>query len=406
MLSSRLPPNLTPNALSAAVVRAFAKGRPLADLTLSNPTRAGLPYPLDLLTPLADPAGLAYEPEPFGKWTAREAVASDYARRGLTVTPERVCLTASTSEAYALLFKLLCDPGDAVLVPQPSYPLFEHLTALECVRAVPYELELHGGWRLDVSAIAGALDERTRAILVVSPNNPTGSVLQASELEALVELCASRDIALIGDEVFADYRLDGASPPPRAGLVQHAPGAHASTTVSVLQQQRALAFGLGGLSKSVGLPQVKVAWIGVSGPDARVAEALAGLEIVADTFLSVSTPAQVALPRLLTHGAVVREAIRDRTVRNLTALARAVANAPAVTLLPPAGGWCAVLQVPSILSEEALVLTLLEQDGVLVQPGYFFDFPREAYLVMSLLVEPATFDGGVALVLDRAMDGA
>ena len=385
MRSSRLPRDLTPNALSAGLARMRAEGRPVADLTLSNPTRAGIPYPLDLLAPLADPAGLSYEPEPFCLATARAAVAADFARRGVVVTPDRVCLTASTSEAYALLFKLLCDPGDRVLVPQPSYPLFEHLTALECVQAVPYALELHGAWRLDVAAIERSLDERTRAVLVVSPNNPTGSIVQSGELEELAALCASRGVALIGDEVFADYRLDGAAP-----------------AVSVLQQSRALAFALGGLSKSVGLPQVKVAWIAVNGPDALVAEALAGLEIVADTFLSVSTPAQVALPRLLMHGAVVRHAIRERTARNLSALTAAVAAAPAVTLLPPAGGWCAVLQVPSLVSEEALVLALLEHDGVLVQPGYFFDFPREAFVVVSLLVDPGVFDPAIARVLARA----
>ena len=385
MRSSRLPRDLTPNALSAGLARMRAEGRPVADLTLSNPTRAGIPYPLDLLAPLADPAGLSYEPEPFGLATARAAVAADFARRGVAVAPDHVCLTASTSEAYALLFKLLCDPGDRVLVPQPSYPLFEHLTALECVQAVPYALELHGAWRLDVAAIERSLDERTRAVLVVSPNNPTGSIVQSGELEELAALCASRGVALIGDEVFADYRLDGAAP-----------------AVSVLQQSRALAFALGGLSKSVGLPQVKVAWIAVNGPDALVAEALAGLEIVADTFLSVSTPAQVALPRLLVHGAVVRHAIRERTARNLSALTAAAAAAPAVTLLPPAGGWCAVLQVPSLVSEEALVLALLEHDGVLVQPGYFFDFPREAFVVVSLLVDPGVFDPAIARVLARA----
>lgn len=389
MRSSRLPRDLTPNALSAAVARARASGRVLTDLTLSNPTRAGIPYPLDLLSALADPAGLSYDPEALGMWSAREAVAADYARRGVTLRSDRVCLTASTSEAYALLFKLLCDPGDTVLVPRPSYPLFEHLTALECVRAVPYDLELHGDWRLDAAAIARSVDDRTRAVLVVSPNNPTGSIVNPAELAALTDLCAARDLALIGDEVFADYRLDGCSPGP-----------------SVLEQNRALAFGLGGLSKSVGLPQVKVAWIGVSGPDTVVAEALAGLEIVADTFLSVSTPAQVALPRLLMHGAVVRDAIRARTARNLSALAAAVGAEPAVTLLPPSGGWCAVLQVPSLVSEEALVLGLLEHDSVLVQPGYFFDFPREAFVVVSLLVDPEVFDPTVARLMARATGAA
>jgi aspartate/methionine/tyrosine aminotransferase len=222
-------------------------------------------------------------------------------------------------------------------------------------------------------------------VLIVSPNNPTGSVVHPGELEALVALCAERRLALIGDEVFADYRLDGQPP-----------------GVSVLEQAGTLAFALGGLSKSIGLPQAKVAWIAAAGPEAVVADALAGLELVADTFLSVSTPAQLALPQLLARGAVVRDAIRERTARNLAMLTAAVNAVPAVTLLRPAGGWCAVLQVPALDTEEALVLALLEHDGVLVQPGYFFDFPREAFVVVSLLVEPRVFDPAVARMLARA----
>ena len=245
-----------------------------------------------MLAPLGSPKGLLYTPEPFGTRSARQAVSADYARRGLAVPAARIALTASTSEAYALLFKLLCDPGDQVLVPRPSYPLFDHLTALESVVAVPYMLDAHDGWRLDVDAVAAAIDARTKVVLVVSPNNPTGSILDRRELDALAEIAASRSVAIIGDEVFADYLLQDAA----AG-------------VSVLQQSRALAFGLGGLSKSVGLPQVKVAWIGVAGPDAAVDDALNGLEIVADTFLSVSTPAQLALPELLLSGATLRAQI-------------------------------------------------------------------------------------------------
>jgi alanine-synthesizing transaminase len=383
--SGRLPRNLSPNRLSAAVAARRAAGHALVDLTESNPTRVGLPYPPDLLAPLGAPRGLQYAPEPFGAANAREAVAAEYGRRGVAVGPGRIALTASTSEAYALLFKLLCDPGDRVLVPRPSYPLFEHLTALESVEAVPYALDPHANWRLDVAAVAAAIDARTKAVLVVSPNNPTGTTLDRRDLEALAALAASRQIALIGDEVFADYPLGG--------------GAGA---VSVLEQQEALAFGLGGLSKSVGLPQVKVAWIGVSGPPGLVDDALRGLEIVADTYLSVSTPAQLALPELLASGAFVRDAIGRRLARNLEALRSAATHAAAVTLQEPAGGWSAVLQVPATRSEEALALTLVEEDGVLVHPGYFFDFPREAYVVLSLLPEPAAFDDGVARLLARA----
>ncbi|MBP7777368.1 MAG: pyridoxal phosphate-dependent aminotransferase [Acidobacteria bacterium] len=387
--SARLPGSLVPNRLSEAVTRRRAGGEGLADLTQSNPTRAGLAYPPDLLMPLASADGLVYEPQPFGMTSAREAVVADYWRRGITVGVDRVCLTASTSEAYAWLFKLLCDPGDRVLVPRPSYPLFEHLTALECVEASPYELDLHGHWRIDVDALARQVDERTKAVLVVSPNNPTGSVLERAELDALADVCAASDLVLIGDEVFADYRLDGQGPAP-----------------SVLDQDRAVAVSLGGLSKSIGLPQVKVAWMALGGPTAPAARVLAGLEIVADAFLSVSTPAQVALPRLLADGAAIRDTIRRRTARNLTALAAAVAAVPAVTLRPPAGGWCAVLQVPALQNEEALVLDLVERDGVLVHPGYFFDFPREAFLVVSLLVEPDVFDTAMARVLARVEEVA
>jgi len=385
--SRRLPRDLSPNRLTTAIAAARAAGRPLVDLTESNPTRVGLPYPEGLLAPLGHPRGLRYAPEPFGTPEAREAVSADYARRGVVVPPARIALTASTSEAYAQLFKLLCDPGDRVLVPQPSYPLFDHLTALEGVVAVPYALDAHAGWRLDVATVAAAIDARTKAVLVVSPNNPTGSTLDRGELDALAAASASRGVALIGDEVFADYPLDGAGP-----------------GVSVLQQSTALAFGLGGLSKSVGLPQVKVAWIGVSGPPSAVTEALHGLEIVADTYLSVSTPAQLALGELLGGGAVVRAAIQDRIATNLAALHAAVRATSSMTLHEPRGGWSAVLQVPATRSEESLAVALVEADGVVVHPGYFFDFPREAFVVVSLLPEPAAFRGGVARVIARATD--
>ncbi len=385
--SARLPRDLSPNRLTRAVAARRASGDALLDLTESNPTRVGLSYPDDLLAPLASSQGLRYAPEPFGVLAAREAVAADHARRGLVLSPDRIALTASTSEAYALLFKLLCDPGDRVLVPRPSYPLFEHLTALESVVASPYALDEHAGWRLDVGAIEAAIDARTRAVLVVSPNNPTGSTLDRDELDRLAALAESRGLAIIGDEVFADYPL-------------------ADPGVSVLAQSRALAFALGGLSKSVGLPQVKVAWVGVTGPAAAVADARGGLEIVADTFLSVSTPAQLALAELLTRGAEVRAQIAARIARNLAALRTATAAAPSLTLHPPGGGWSAVLQVPATIAEESLAVALVEHDGVLVHPGYFFDFPREAFVVVSLLPGPAVFDAAVARVIARSTEAA
>lgn len=385
MISSRLPRSLELNAVSRALDAKRRSGAPVVDLTASNPTSAGFEYPEALLEPLANPRALDYDPQPLGLWAARVAVAADFRRRGIAISADRVALTSSTSEAYALLFKLLCDAGDAVLVPHPSYPLFEHLTQLECVRAVPYALEYHGSWRIDLESIRRAAADRVRALLIVSPNNPTGSFLHRDDLSELSELAAARDWAIIGDEVFADYPLDPA------------PGA-----THVLAGGDALTFSLGGLSKSAGLPQLKLGWIGFGGPAAKVDEALAAYEVIADTYLSVSTPAQAAAAELIEHGAAIRAQILARARRNLETLRRLAGAHPSLNVLRVEGGWSAVIQVPHLHGEEALVLELLEKDHVLVHPGYFFDFPREAFIIVSLLVEPATFDAAIARVMTRA----
>lgn len=384
MTSSRLPRNLEPNALARLLQSKRRAGASIVDLTESNPTRAGFSYPADLLAPLADARALDYDPQPLGLWSARAAVAADFRRRGIVLSADRVALTSSTSEAYAMLFKLLCDAGDAVLVPRPSYPLFEHLTQMEAVTAVPYSLEFHGAWRIDLDSVRAAADDRVRAILIVSPNNPTGSFLHRDDLDALADLAAARNLPLIGDEVFADYRLDPAA---------------AST--HVLAASEVLAFSLGGLSKSAGLPQLKLGWIGFGGPSAQVDNAIAAYEIVADTYLSVSTPVQAAAAELIERGALIRAQILARVKRNLDSLRAHAASFPAVAVLPVEGGWSAVLQVPSVVSEESLILDLLETVDVLVHPGYFFDFPREAFIVVSLLVEPGLFDMAIARVLPR-----
>jgi len=382
--SPRLPLNLEPNALARLVQAKRRAGASIVDLTQANPTRAGFSYPADLLAPLADARALDYDPQPLGLWAGRAAAAADFRRRGIILSADRVALTSSTSEAYALLFKLLCDAGDHVLVPQPSYPLFEHLTHMESVIAVPYSLEYHGAWRIDLDSVRAAAGDRARAILIVSPNNPTGSFLHRDDLAGLAELAVERNLPLIGDEVFADYRLD---PSP------------AST--HVLAATEALTFSLGGLSKSAGLPQLKLGWIGFGGPSAKVDEALAAFEIVADTYLSVSTPVQAAAAELIERGASIRAQILARVQRNLASLRTQAASFPAAAVLTVEGGWSAVVQVPSVASEEALVLDLLDQDGILVHPGYFFDFPREAFIVVSLLVEPPAFDQAMARVLPR-----
>jgi alanine-synthesizing transaminase len=399
MFSTRVPAVLTPNRLTTRLAALRAAGKTVLDLTESNPTRAGIDYPAGLLAPLADPAGLRYDPSARGLLVARQAVAIDALRHGIDLDPARIVLTASTSEAYGFLFKLLCDPGDEVLVPRPSYPLFEHLSSLDGVRAVPYTLDYYGRWSIDVDTLAGAVTSRTRAILVVSPNNPTGSCLSAAELDALGALCEQHGLALIGDEVFAEYTLKDAGGSPRSVAAGAAGGRR---HLSVLSQQRALTFGLGGLSKSIGLPQVKLGWIGIGGPDALVAAALDRLDLIADTYLSVSTPVQLAAPLLIERGHELRTQIQMRIEGNLRALERAVSRAPGCTLLYPEAGWTAVLRVPATRAEEDLVLDLLQEDRVLIMPGYFYDFPREAYLVVSLLPDPAVFNEAVARVLARA----
>ena len=285
MISSRLPRSLEPNAVSRAVDAKRRSGAAILDLTETNPTNAGFEYPKDLLEPLAHARALEYDPQPLGLWSARAAVAADCRRRDIVISADRVALTSSTSEAYALLFKLLCDAGDAVLVPQPSYPLFEHLTQLESVTAIPYALEFHGSWRIDLESLANAATDRVRAVLIVSPNNPTGSFLHRDDLEAISHLALARGWAIIGDEVFADYPLDAA---PNA--------------TKVLAGADVLTFSLGGLSKSAGLPQLKLGWIGFGGPATTVDEALAAYELIADTYLSVSTPVQAAAAELIEHG--------------------------------------------------------------------------------------------------------
>jgi alanine-synthesizing transaminase len=372
-LSNRLPPRTDENALSRALTALRRDGVEIVDLTESNPTRAGFDYPPDLLQPLADPRALAYDPHPFGLRSAREAVADDCARRGAAVSADAVVLSASTSESYTWLFKLLCNPGEAVLVPQPSYPLFEHLTRLEGLRVATYDLHYHGRWEIDVSS-AVAAPESTRALLVVSPNNPTGSFINQRELDELTALCRQRGWALIVDEVFADYALEERAP-----------------LTDIASRAGVLSFTLGGASKSLGLPQVKLGWTIVGGPPAERDAALAGLELVADTFLSVGTPVQVAAPELLRRGALIRDAIHARTARNLRRARDIAARYPACELLRVDGGWCAPVRVPATRGEEALVLDLLARERILVHPGYFFDFPHEAFLVVSLLPEENIF---------------
>lgn len=336
----------------------------LLDLTESNPTQASLPYPCDALADaLARGARASYDPDPRGLRSAREALAAH-----LSCDAEDLILTASTSEAYSFLFKLLCNPGDAVLTATPSYPLFEHLASLELVELRTFPLEFHRRWELH-AAPAG---ERAKAILVVNPNNPTGSFVSPTEQNML----ASLRLPIVSDEVFLDYPLEGSG--------------------SSFLRDDTLTFTLGGLSKSFGLPHFKLAWIRVGGPGKQ--EALEALELIADNYLSVATPVQVALPDILRCGPGIRDAIRARTRANLDSLRRQLAAVTSLRALPVEGGWSVVLRVPRLMSDEELALALLDR-GVVVQPGFFFDFEQEGFLVLSLLPPEEVFTEGVRRII-------
>jgi aspartate/methionine/tyrosine aminotransferase len=326
-----------------------------------------------VIVSLSDQRALRYDPHPFGLASAREAVARDFSRRSITVDPDDVILTASTSESYSWLFKLLCESGDMVLAPAPSYPLFEHLARLEGVGLATYRLDYHGRWEVDLESIQAA-PPSTRALILVSPNNPTGSYVSARELEDVLAICRRRGWALIVDEVFADYPLDAEHP-----------------LTDIALRADVLAFTLGGASKTLGLPQLKLGWMVAGGPGDERRETLHALEHIADTFLSVSTPVQIAAPTLLRDGASVRAAIHERVRRNLSCAQSVAQKYPSCEVLRVEGGWCATVRVPATRPEDVLVLELLESEHVLVHPGYFFDFPHEAFLVVSLLVEQAPF---------------
>ena len=378
-----------------------ARTRPHLDLTVTNPTTVGLkaggrdlfsdgPGDAALLAPLADPRGLVYAPDPRGLASARLAVSNYYAAvHGVLAPPGQIVLSASSSEAYGWLFKITGDPGDVVLVPAPSYPLLDALAELECLTLHRYALARDDGFAFHAAAVEAEVQRveddgrRVAAVVLVNPNNPTGTSLAGEELSALFALAKERGFAVISDEVFVDYRYSD-----RPGDVRIA--ADSADTAG------ALVFSLGGLSKSAGLPQLKLGWILVNGPAGFLDGARERLEWVADSYLSVSTPVQLALPRLLEYGRGMADAIRARVLRNERTLRAAFPAGGPVTVLPVPAGWAACMRVPAVRPEEDLVLDLLESHDVLVQPGYFFDFPFEAFLVVSLLPKPEDFREGVA----------
>ncbi|WP_243383009.1 pyridoxal phosphate-dependent aminotransferase [Geothrix alkalitolerans] len=380
-LSSRLPHGFEPNALSAALGRLRAEGREILDLTVSNPTRCGFNYPEDeIRKALSTPAVLRYDPDPLGTRTTREAVA---AHHGHGLRAEDLLLTASTSEGYGLLFKLLGDPGDEILVPSPSYPLFEWLARLEGLHARPVPSYFHDRWHLDLGALEDAVSPRTRAIVVVNPNNPTGHFLSKGEWDALTALCARRGLALLVDEVFADYALEAPADRLPTALDDAAPPCPV--------------FLLSGLSKVAALPQLKLGWIAVRGVGAEAH--LEALAFLADQYLSVSAPVQAAAQALLALAPGIRSQVRARLSANLATLDAALARHPRLTRLPVEGGWSVLLRRPAVDADEACALRLLEQTGVLAHPGSFFDLPGDGHLVLSLLTPETGFREGLDRIL-------
>jgi len=378
--------NLQPNRLALLAEQRRRAGLPLIDLTESNPTRCGFQYEEQaILEALSSPQSLSYEPEARGLLPAREAVCGYYAGQNISVPAEHILLTAGSSESYSFLFRLLAEPGDNVLVPEPGYPLFEFLSRLHDIELIPYSLEYHQNWEIAFGSVEAAVTTRTRAVIVVNPNNPTGSILRGDERRQMEEFCRQHGLLLIADEVFLDYCFPEAK--PEAG--------------SFASESAALTFTLSGLSKSAALPQMKLGWIVVSGPEAGRSEALSRLEIIADTYLSVGTPVQAALPPLLATRHGIQRQICGRTTSNLQRLDELLSTQPACSRFRVDAGWSAILRVPNLRTDEEWALEVLERDGVLVHPGHFFNFSSEGYLVVSLLPAEKAFDEGISRLLAR-----
>jgi aspartate/methionine/tyrosine aminotransferase len=382
MFSRRTEWNLAPNRLSVAHQEALLADRRIIDLTISNPTRAGIEYDESaILNAIANPKSLDYDPQPKGLRSAREAVAQYYAS---IIDPENLILTTSTSEGYSHAFRLLCNAGDEILVPKPSYPLFDFLADLQDVKVVPYSLIYDHGWQIDFHSLETALTSKSRAIVLVHPNNPTGSYISAQERKRLNELCHQHQLALVVDEVFLDYGHDGERRP------------------TFVANEDVLTFTLSGISKISALPQMKLAWIAVSGPQVHVAAAMQRLEIIADTYLSLNAPVQLAAPVLLDQRKTIQPQLMKRVCANLSQLDRQLARQKSCARLDVQGGWYAVLRIPVTRSDEDFAVELLHSSNVLLHPGHFYDFPGDGYLVLSLIACEEEFREGIGRVLDLA----
>jgi alanine-synthesizing transaminase len=385
MFSDRTNWRLAHNRFTQTVEEVRTRGGRLLDLSASNPTRVGLEFDSRaILQSLASPQALDYDPQAKGLRSAREEIASYYRlAHGIhPLDPERVLLTTSTSEGYSYVFRLLCNGGDELLVPKPSYPLFEFLADLQDVKLIPYPLIYDHGWQMDFHSLQKAVTGRTRGMVVVHPNNPTGSYVHASEFDPLNKFCAQHGLTLIVDEVFLDYSLDS------------------SPHASFAGNRDVLTFTLSGLSKISALPQMKAAWLVASGPDDWANAAVDRLEVIADTYLSMNAPVQFALPVLLEQRHAIQRQLRDRVKSNLAELDRQLASAKACQRLSLEGGWYAVLRVPVTRSDEELAIELVRENSVLVHPGHFYDFPTDGYLVLSLITSSDDFTAGTHRVLE------
>lgn len=422
MFSERTNWKLAPNRFTEAVEAVRASGIQLLDLTASNPTRVGLKYDsAAILAALNSERALDYDPQAKGLLAARQAVALYYSQMSdhqkvpgvmaTRINPERIVLTTSTSEGYSFVFRLLCNAGDELLVPKPSYPLFELLADLQDVKLVPYPLLYDHGWQMDFPSLEKALTERTRGVVVVHPNNPTGSYVHGSEIAPLNAFCREHGLALIVDEVFLDYGLETSGSKASGASSKEKPNRTAESAAPVkfgggdeqgtsfAKSQEVLTFTLSGLSKISGLPQMKVAWIVTSGPVEQVAEAMARLEMIADTYLSMNAPMQWAVPVLLSQRRSIQAQLMDRVHKNLTELDRQLAGQSACQRLRVEGGWCTVVRVPVTRSDEELAIALVKEQAVVVHPGHFYDFSGDGYLVLSLITADEEFKQGVARTL-------
>ncbi len=382
MFSSKTDWNLTPNSLSVLLAEKHKRGEPVTDLTESNPTRCGFSYNPELFQGVSTNRSFLYEPDPHGLLSARESIAEHYRRSGFSLNPSNIFLTASTSEGYSHLFRLLCNPGDSVLVPKPSYPLFDYLCALNDVEVHDYRLRYDDEWHIDIDSIIDGIDSSTRALLLVNPNNPTGSFVKTPERRKILDLVGRHKLALIVDEVFDSYSM-------REGD---------DNTKSFASETNPLIFTLNGISKLLGMPQMKLAWITVSGESKIARDAVDRLEVICDTYLSTGTPIQHALPLMLESGTHITDQIRNRVTANYKTL-RSLTHQSALSIFDTEGGWSAIIQFPRIMSDETWALRLLKESNVLTHPGHFFEIEQDACIVVSLLPHESTFSNGIREIL-------